>query len=588
MKLFSLILVVLSVTFGQLMALDPLPSTNQFKSDYLDARSVARIVGQAKLDATEPEAIAVYAIQKSANLTSTLSSLKLVATKHSQIGTHHLYQQQFDSRMVYDGFIKVNLAKDGSVLSIIDGTIPDQFLSSFNTHEGNYLVFDGTNCWPVVVNNTEDESGLWQELRYNDQLLYARNLASFNTTATLLDTTVYGYCYIPDPLTSAGVSYGGSYKDENDATNTALDDQRVYDSIPGRYNTTSGEFILENEFVAIAEHNNPSVLPVTSGTSEFLFDRSESGFEDFNALYHITKYKLYLNEIGLTELGDFQIQVDTHAHNGNDQSSFLPSNPPKLRFGEGGVDDAEDADVLVHEYFHSLSYDAAPETNTGAQRQAIDEGLGDYVAASYSLALNSYDWHKVFKWDGHNEFWEGRLAQVNKVYPNDLENDKHKDGEILTSAMMDINQTIGRAVTDVILYNSIYNYYPNMSLPDAAELFLETDSLLNNGANYVNACPIFYDYGLVDFCSVGVVTDIPTDIKIAGINGQVITNSVPIQINSLHNVRASLYSIQGQLLSEHQGHNQPIQIATTGLSDGAYLLNIQDVHGAYTLRLIKQ
>jgi hypothetical protein len=48
------------------------------------------------------------------------------------------------------------------------------------------------------------------------------------------------------------------------------------------------------------------------------------------------------------------------------------------------------------------------------------KALGDYFASSYSRNLNYFNWQKVFSWDGHNEFWNGRSA-VNtemKMYPN--------------------------------------------------------------------------------------------------------------------------------------------------------------------------
>ena len=72
-----------------------------------------------------------------------------------------------------------------------------------------------------------------------------------------------------------------------------------------------------------------------------------------------------------------------------DQSVFIGnSGNSYLLFGEGGVDDAEDADVIIHEYAHAISYAASPETNSGTERRGLDEGLGDYFAAIYSYQYN--------------------------------------------------------------------------------------------------------------------------------------------------------------------------------------------------------
>ena len=74
----------------------------------------------------------------------------------------------------------------------------------------------------------------------------------------------------------------------------------------------------------------------------------------------------------------------------------------RLSFGQGGVDDGEDADVIIHELSHGLHQWL---TRDGvSQREGIAEGFGDYVAVSYSRTRNKwkytdpqYNW--VFGWD---------------------------------------------------------------------------------------------------------------------------------------------------------------------------------------------
>ncbi len=78
----------------------------------------------------------------------------------------------------------------------------------------------------------------------------------------------------------------------------------------------------------------------------------------------------------------------------------------RLHFGEGGVDDAEDADVVIHELGHGIH-----DWVTGgglSQKQGLSEGVGDYYAVSYSRAYagqwepSDPQYHWVFSWDGHN------------------------------------------------------------------------------------------------------------------------------------------------------------------------------------------
>jgi len=77
----------------------------------------------------------------------------------------------------------------------------------------------------------------------------------------------------------------------------------------------------------------------------------------------------------------------------------------RLVFGEGGVDDAEDADVVLHELGHGL-HDWLTNGSL-SQVQGLSEGCGDYWAQSYSRSLGqwplsapAYNW--MFSWDGHN------------------------------------------------------------------------------------------------------------------------------------------------------------------------------------------
>ena len=89
------------------------------------------------------------------------------------------------------------------------------------------------------------------------------------------------------------------------------------------------------------------------------------------------------------------VKFDPSGLSGADNSHYLGGSG-QLAFGEGGVDDAEDADVIVHEFGHALSDHASPLSNTGLERRAIDEGYGDYFAASYSRKFSDYNWENIF------------------------------------------------------------------------------------------------------------------------------------------------------------------------------------------------
>lgn len=83
------------------------------------------------------------------------------------------------------------------------------------------------------------------------------------------------------------------------------------------------------------------------------------------------------------------------------------------------------------------------------------QGVGDYLAASYSRSKNKwtpenpeYNW--AFSWDGHNEFWDGRITNYYVKYPDGLTGDLHTDGQIWSSCNMKIWEEIGRKASDKV------------------------------------------------------------------------------------------------------------------------------------------
>ena len=64
-----------------------------------------------------------------------------------------------------------------------------------------------------------------------------------------------------------------------------------------------------------------------------------------------------------------------------------------IRFGKGGVDDAEDAEVIVHEYGHAVHDAQVPGFGSSLDAGSIGESFGDYLAVSVGLAAaKQYGW----------------------------------------------------------------------------------------------------------------------------------------------------------------------------------------------------
>src|SRR5690606_14892285 len=124
------------------------------------------------------------------------------------------------------------------------------------------------------------------------------------------DTTAVGYVFMPDPLTTANVKYGAPYIDNNDSPVPELDNERKLAQFPV---TIEGDSMyLSTKYVRIADLGAPVTQPTYSKNGVFLFSRSEAGFEDVNAFYHINAFQEYIQRLGFTNLATYQIPVDAH------------------------------------------------------------------------------------------------------------------------------------------------------------------------------------------------------------------------------------------------------------------------------------
>ncbi len=175
---------------------------------------------------------------------------------------------------------------------------------------------------------------------------------------------------------------------------------------------SAGTYSLVGPYVRIVDWDVPTAAPSTSASGAWTQTRGNNAFNDAMTYYHIDANQRYIQALGFTGPTAIQsgsIEADSHGEDGDDNSAFYPGSN-RLSFGHGGVDDNEDVDVILHEYWHALHHGINPSWS-GGDTGAIGEGLGDYWAASYSCSTsNGPAFHPTwaFTWDGHNGFWDGR------------------------------------------------------------------------------------------------------------------------------------------------------------------------------------
>ena len=288
-----------------------------------------------------------------------------------------------------------------------------------------------------------------------------------------------GNIFDPDPLSSAGASYGDPGFDDGGDADTAQLDGELLNVVLRDLTLNGGTYELNGPYAAISDAESPKNGLFSQASSTFNFTRTQSGFEAVHTYYHIDNMMRYINvDLGVS-LMPYQysggVRFDPHGLNGSDNSHYS-SGSGELAFGEGGVDDAEDADVVIHELGHGLH-----DWVTGgglSQVNGLSEGSGDYIAASYSRSLGQwtpsdpqYFW--VFDWDGHNPFWGGRSTGYSGHYPEDLTGSIHTDGQIWATCLMQIWDQIGRQQTDRAFLVGLGMTGSSTNQEDAAQAVLQ-------------------------------------------------------------------------------------------------------------------
>ena len=457
---------------------------------------------------------------KRLRLLDDLSDLVHFVTRETPGGYHVRFLQFCGGYPVYKAEIVVTINHQDFVTFIMNHYKPEVKLPSSKLMKPaaaarqiayNYLGIQGTVnfeknqtlvyhnkgrqrlAYQIITIPTESSVGDWEILvdAYSGEIFRAEDRALYHqrteTQPQLNNGT--GWVFDPDPLTRSGKSYGDAgFTDGNDTNTVALNAQRIQRTLHDI--TFDGSlYHLEGPYAAIKDFEAPFHGLFSQPTNDFDFTRTQQGFEAVNVYYHVDQSMRYINETLEFNLMPFQytggVQVDPHGLEGDDNSYYLPATG-QIAWGEGGTDDAEDPDVILHELGHGL-HDWLTHGQI-SQVEGLSEGSGDYWAKSYQRGLEFWQptepqYHWLFHWDGHNEFWSGRITNYDARYPEGLIDQIHIDGQIWSSTLMQIYEDIGKQATDANFLEALSMLNSSSNQEDAAQAFIQADIALHQGVN---------------------------------------------------------------------------------------------------------
>jgi zinc metalloprotease ZmpB len=220
-----------------------------------------------------------------------------------------------------------------------------------------------------------------------------------------------------------------------------------------------------------------------SPTNTFRYTRHADEFEQVMAYYWITEAQKYVHSLGFGEPGTLpgvdNVSQPVRINQYGVDNSFTTDHPTnEIRYGKGGVDDAEDAEVILHEYGHALHQGQGFQF-ASEEAGAISEGFADYWAVTVTdVVAQRNHWAEkeplacVADWDStsYTSTVPHCLRRIDgsKLYPKDLDGEVHDDGEIWSRALWDIRRSLGHVKADTIILDGSMNF-PGTTMPDLAQ-----------------------------------------------------------------------------------------------------------------------
>jgi Zn-dependent metalloprotease len=430
--------------------------------------------------------------------------LRPIQTRHSLLGTHTWYQQTYRGIPVFGGYYATHTATGGAV-TVDDGRRPVTGLAGTlagvteqrakstvaarlgrQPDSAELVIVPGATARLAWMTLTPTRKGTLRSL------VDAGTGTVLKEESTAREADGKGRVFDPNPVVRL---QNESLTDDDNADSPVF--ARAYRNVR-LTRLDPGKTTLQGAYA-----DNISANPVSSPRRVFTFNRSQDGFEQVMAYYSITSAQEYIHRLGFGDVNDEPQDFITTGF--TDDNSFYDGGTDSITFGTGGVDDAEDNEVIWHEYGHAIQDDQVPNFGVSEEAGAIGEGFGDYWAVTMSQATSpdtaTTPWACVMDWDSTSYTSDTphclRRTDGPKVYPGDLDGEVHDDGEIWSHALWDINRALGRTAANRVILESQFSFNPEITMPEAARLTVATARALYGGRAAAKARTAFQDRGIL-------------------------------------------------------------------------------------------
>lgn len=285
-----------------------------------------------------------------------------------------------------------------------------------------------------------------------------------------------GLVFDPSPIASSGDT---SLTDESDATYAALEAEQVAVTLEN----LDGTGVLRGDWVNARTQR--AEQRAEEADLVFEYTRDETHFEEVNAYYTIDRLQTWIQSLGFSDVCAKEITVIVD--DSRDDNSYYYSSG--LFMGTGGVDDAEDGEILAHEYGHAVQDDQAPGLGWGDDASALGEGFGDYLASAMSASLTTAvsDPACVGDWDAISYSRDDpaclRRVDADDHWPEHESPDYYENGSIWASTLWDARDDVGEDLLDSAVLESQFAYASDVTIEEAVEALVEAMAALGPDAS---------------------------------------------------------------------------------------------------------
>jgi Thermolysin metallopeptidase, alpha-helical domain len=278
-----------------------------------------------------------------------------------------------------------------------------------------------------------------------------------------------GTVFFPNPVQSLG---NENLTDDKDADSAVF--APAYQRVTLTHLDNSGT--LSGDYVTVRSTTGKTARMIGGSFPDW--HRDVDQFEQVMGYYWVTTAQEYLQHLGfgstLRPVNQRQIELRINQFGGD--NSFFRDDKGNITIGKGGVDDGEDAEVIVHEYGHSVQDGQVPGFGTNNESGAIGEAFSDYLAVvvtSWKAGVPTLTPEAcVADWDSVSYTTSVphclRRIDGNKHYPEDLKDEVHRDGEIWSRALWDIRVGLGDTKASTIIVDAQFDFAVDTSFRDAA------------------------------------------------------------------------------------------------------------------------